>query len=51
MEKQTRNGADITGCQVVEDCKQIDIYHHAQNSSPDGSKPQPTMMDHGPQPT
>ena len=32
------NGAGISGCQLVEEWKQIHIYHHAQNSSPDGLK-------------
>ena len=32
------NGAGITECQHVKDCKYIHIYAHAQNSSANGSK-------------
>ena len=32
------NVAGQTGCLQVEECKYIQIYHPAQNSSPSGSK-------------
>lgn len=28
----TTNGTDITGCQHAEECKEIHMYPHAQNS-------------------
>ena len=32
------NDAGITGCQPVEEWKYIYIYHHSQNSNPNGIK-------------
>jgi hypothetical protein len=32
------NGAHITGCLYVEECKYIHIYHLPQSSNPSGSR-------------
>jgi hypothetical protein len=40
MEASSKNSAGLTGFVHVEECKQIHVYHPAQNSIPSKSKHQ-----------